>query len=90
MSDLPALLLSADGPSKPIQCLLAFDHDSCGRWVGEIVGNGQPPIVLEKLVEHLKTHIGPAGPVEYTLASYSNRQSEAINKLMDNISILQR
>ena len=91
MSDLPPVLLSADGPSTPtadepstpIQCLLAFDHDGCGRFVGENASNGQPPKALETLVELLQKHIGPAGKVEYTLASYSNRQSETINKLMN-------
>ena len=83
MGDVPALHhLSADGPSNPIRCLLAFDHDGCGRWVGETGGNGEPPKALATLVQLLETHIGPAGSVEYKLASYSNRQSEAINELM--------
>lgn len=85
MDRRPLLPLSADGPSEPIQCLLAFDHDRCGRWVGENAANGEPPKALKKLVELLKANIGPAERVEYTLASYSNRQSETINnKFMNN------
>jgi|TARA_B100001540_G_scaffold252709_1_gene229165 hypothetical protein len=85
MQDPPPFAVSAskdefkNGLSKQYKtCVLALDHDRCGKFI-QPNATGMVAGILKELAELLQAKVGKGDECHYTLVSYSNRQSDAIN-----------
>lgn len=74
---------------KYTHCVLALDHDRCGKFIKLDDSNTVPYIVkaniVKALADLLTTEVGNSDECEYTLVSYSNRQSDGVNWFLDHV-----
>ena len=65
-------------------CVLALDHDRCGKFI-ELKDGGTVMPIVKSLAKVLKDNVGNSDECHYTLVSYSNRQSNGINWFLDGV-----
>ena len=65
-------------------CVLALDHDRCGKFI-KLSESGTVMPIVKNLAEVLKDNVGNSDECHYTLVSYSNRQSNGINWFLDGV-----